>query len=76
MSEGESMPCPRCGKQNEVGPYVQRPDLRKDDRRGMPLAPEDVVCECGAVLRHSVPLFKVTSTGWLWQMIDKVDTGK
>lgn len=38
-------------------------------RSGTPYGPPDVTCACGAVLRHIVPIFKTTSTGWVWTIL-------
>ena len=85
MSVEESMPCPRCKKMHAKGEYGPRPELatkplgkvveaatRKhgsEVRSGTPYAPPDVTCDCGAVLRHSVPLFKVDAFGWHWRIM-------
>lgn len=62
-------PCPYCGRLHECGGYIERPDLTKPGS-GMAYAPADKQCECGALLRHSVPLFKMSATGWVWRRID------
>jgi hypothetical protein len=63
-----TMPCPRCGKQHAAGPFQAQPDRKKANDDGMPYAPDDVQCDCGAVLRHTVPLFVTTSQGWEWRI--------
>ncbi len=39
-------------------------------RYGTPFCPPDVACPCGALLRYTVPLFKVSSCGWEWRIFD------
>lgn len=84
-SKNESMPCPRCKKLHERGDYVPRPELARkplgkvleastkkygvEVRSGTPLGPLDVDCECGAKLRHVVPLFAVNPYGWRWEIL-------
>jgi len=65
---GPQEPCPRCGMMHLAGDYVARPDL-KGVKDGMPHCPPDVLCTCGALLRHSVPLFKVSMSGWVWRIL-------
>ncbi len=82
MSENvEEMPCPRCKKKHPKGKYVPRPELAKkplgekvlrvvdgvEVRSGTPFAPPDVQCDCGATLRHIVPIFAVDPYGWRWE---------
>lgn len=69
MDELNSNPCPRCGKYHEASEYVKRPELKKSKESGIPLAPLDIECDCGAKLRHTVPLFKVTANGWRWRIL-------
>lgn len=85
MAANESMPCPRCGKMHEKGEYVPRPELAKQPlgkvmegasktygvevRSGTPVCPADVECECGATLRHTVPIFIVGVYGWHWRIL-------
>jgi hypothetical protein len=38
-------------------------------RSGTPFGPDDVTCECGAVLRHTVPVFAVGPYGWHWRIL-------
>ncbi len=38
-------------------------------RSGTPYGPADVSCECGAVLRHTVPIFAVDPYGWHWRIL-------
>lgn len=77
MPVGE-MPCPRCSRKYECGDCVPRPELAKKPlgpmlksgvRAGTPYTPNDVVCECGAILRVVVPIFKVSEAGWYWEII-------
>ncbi len=78
MSKGEEMPCPRCKKLHAVGDYGPRPELATKPlgdeispggvRYGTPYAPPDVTCECGAVLRHTVPIFATDPYGWHWRI--------
>lgn len=63
------MPCPRCGKQHEPSEYKPQPQRQRVGSRGIPHAPDDVQCECGAVLRHVVPLFCVDVFGWHWKIL-------
>lgn len=65
----ESMPCPRCGEEHERGQYVERLELALPNSKGKPYAPPDVQCDCGALLRHSVPVMKVNATGWVWRIL-------
>jgi hypothetical protein len=67
--ETNSERCPRCGKVHMMGPYGPRPELRVPDSKGMPYAPPDVQCDCGAVLRVQTPIFKVTASGWNWKIL-------
>ncbi len=41
-------------------------------RYGTPVCPRDVTCRCGAILRHTVPLFHVGPYGWHWTILDVV----
>ncbi len=66
--ELQQEPCPRCKKLHAAGKYVARPDLREEGK-GMPYNAPDVTCSCGAVLRCSVPLFKVNASGWVWRIV-------
>lgn len=68
VDEGPKEPCPRCGMMHLAGEYVARPDLQ-NDQKGMPHCPPDVQCTCGALLRHSVPLFKISKSGWVWRIL-------
>lgn len=70
MAIGVSEPCPHCGVMHEVGDYSPRPDLRKPEHKGTPWAPPDVRCVCGALLRASVPVFKVNASGYVWTRVD------
>lgn len=81
----ESMPCPRCGKMHERGEYVPRPEcatkplgkvMEKSSkkwgfevRENTPIGPKDVQCDCGATLRHTVPIFCVSIYGWHWRIL-------
>lgn len=65
----EAMPCPRCGTIHERGEYIQRPDLKGEDSKGMPVAPADIKCQCGVKLRHVVPLFIASQPGWHWRIL-------
>lgn len=38
-------------------------------RSGTPVAPADVLCDCGAKLRHTVPIFSVDVFGWHWSIL-------
>lgn len=49
--------CQKCGLPHERGEYEQRPDFTGT-------APRDVQCECGLILRWSVPVFKMTASGY------------
>lgn len=63
-------PCPRCGRlhvPSEYKPQPQRFDPKINE--GVPIAPDDVQCPCGATLRHSVPFFKVNASGWVWRIL-------
>ena len=62
--------CPHCGRTHELGEYGPRPELKKNNRAGIPCAPPDVQCECGATLRMCVPVFKANATGWYWKRVD------
>lgn len=78
-------PCPRCKKMHERSDYIPRPELATkplgkiiesaskkqgvEVREGCPYAPLDVECECGATLRHTVPIFRVTNSGWYWRIL-------
>jgi hypothetical protein len=73
MATDEKMPCPKCGTEHAKGNYGPRPDLRKEGK-GMPHAPADVSCICGAVLRHTVPLFATGPYGWHWRIVDWTDS--
>lgn len=82
MSVGQEMPCPRCGKMHVVGEYVPHPEratkpLGKvmpnvsrihgvEVREGTPFGPDDVQCDCGATLRHTVPIF---GSGSHWRIL-------
>jgi hypothetical protein len=82
-SAAQEMPCPRCKKMHKKGPYVPRPELAKkplgdvipnspsgqEVRYGTPIGPADVQCECGANLRHTVPIFCVDIYGWHWRIL-------
>lgn len=86
MSKGQSMCCPKCKRQHEVGDYGPRPELatkplggpmalasRKAGKMvlsGTPYCPSDVTCECGAILRHTVSIFKVSECGWECRIVD------
>ncbi len=81
----EQMPCPRCKTLHARGEYLPRPELatkplgnvmaastRKygfEVRSGCPIGPADVVCACGATLRHTVPIFAVGVYGWHWRIL-------
>lgn len=81
----EQMPCPRCKRMHACGEYIPRPELAtkplgkvvpkvsekygKEVRSGTPFAPPDIQCECGATLRHTVPLFAVGPYGWHWRIL-------
>ena len=86
MSANESMPCPRCKTLHEQGEYIPRPELATKPLgrlmeaatkrygtptySGTPIGPADVHCECGALLRHTVPLFAVGHPyGWHWRIL-------
>lgn len=85
MSANEQMPCPRCKKMHAKGEYVPRPELATkplgrimeaaskrygiEVRAGTPVAPNDVQCDCGAKLRHVVPIFAVDPYGWRWEIM-------
>lgn len=82
VKQKQSMPCPRCKKQHEVGEYIPRPELATKPlgepmtegkyqgvRNGTPFAPADVQCECGAALRYTVPHFAVDPFGWHWRIL-------
>lgn len=56
-------PCPKCGVEHEVGPYLRWPE-----GGNIFVAPEDVKCNCGIVLRIMVPVFKMNEHGWLWKI--------
>jgi hypothetical protein len=38
-------------------------------RSGTPFAPPDVRCGCGALLRHTVPIFASGPYGWHWRIL-------
>jgi hypothetical protein len=74
----EAMPCPRCGAMHQRGEYGPRPELatrplgkeiRPGVRSGTPYAPPDMQCPCGAVLRHTAPIFAVDPYGWHWRIL-------
>jgi hypothetical protein len=65
----QAMPCPRCGRPHPVGQYGPRPDLKMEGTDGTPYAPPDVRCDCGALLRHTVPIFAVDPYGWHWRIL-------
>lgn len=67
-SDEESMPCPVCGKMHPRGPYEPRPERQKPGK-GVPIGPADVRCECGALLRHFVPIFRTDRYGWHWRAL-------
>ena len=85
MNELEQMPCPRCKKLHIIGPYIPRPELAQkplgkimeastrkygtEVRSGTPFCPADVPCDCGALLRHTVPIFRVSIYGWNWRIL-------
>lgn len=50
--------CPVCGTPHKAGEY-------KD--QGGYWRPDDVACPCGAILRHTVPLFMPNSYGYIWK---------
>jgi hypothetical protein len=68
-SSAEEMPCPRCKKMHQRGPYVKRPDLKEPKHEGVPVCPADVWCDCGATLRHFVPIFMMDRYGWHWEIV-------
>jgi hypothetical protein len=39
-------------------------------RSGTPFAPPDVRCDCGALLRHVVPIFMTNANGYEWRRVD------
>lgn len=50
-------PCPKCGKVHTQGEY-------KNQASGV-VTPADIDCECGIALRWSVPIFKLTQSGYI-----------
>lgn len=62
-------PCPRCGMMYAAGEYKPQPSRKPETLKGMPFAPDDIDCQCGAKLRHSVPMFKVNASGWYWKIL-------
>ena len=66
----EEMPCPRCKTMHAKGKYAPlgKP-MRSGVLSGTPYAPQDVDCQCGAKLRHVVPIFKVDPYGWHWKIL-------
>jgi hypothetical protein len=65
----ETEPCPRCGKEHTHSEYKPQPDRKLPWQKGMPSAPDDIKCDCGALLRHIVPFFKMTKSGWMWKIL-------
>lgn len=49
--------CPKCGKVHTRGDY-------KHQANGV-VTPPDIDCECGLALRWSVPIFKITGSGYI-----------
>jgi hypothetical protein len=70
IDEGPKEPCPRCGMMHAAGEYVARTDIPSYSRHGgVAYCPPDVTCTCGALLRHSVPLHKINTSGWVWRIL-------
>lgn len=67
-SADQQMPCPRCRRLHKRGEYVKRPDLQTK-AKGVPIGPQDVICDCGAKLRHTVPIFMIDVFGWHWRIM-------
>lgn len=69
--------CPKCQREHKRGPYYRQHDPKKvkpDNREGICACPNDVDCPCGLTLRWTVPIFKVTSSGYLLRPKMDVET--
>ena len=58
MPEIISAPCPKC---QVIHAQKEREGWSESER--IIIAPPDVICECGLILRWCVPLFKVNKSG-------------
>lgn len=75
-SEGDYIPRPELAKEplgellkDKLGnPYPEGHEYH-GIRSGTPYAPADVVCDCGATLRHTVPIFASDIYGWHWEIL-------
>ena len=56
-------PCPRCERKYPQGPYL----TWMEELVGF-TAPSDVQCECGLILRATIPLMPLTASGWHWEV--------
>jgi len=66
MSSDETMPCPKCGREHKRGEYKRRAAGTKIIH-----SPDDVVCECGELLVHTVPVFYTGRYGWHWRIVER-----
>lgn len=57
-------PCPQCNRLHTRGEYETRPN-------SIQVAPRDIHCSCGLILRWSVPIFKVTASGYVLRVLNK-----
>lgn len=60
-------PCPKCGTVHTLGKYEPRPGTSQ-------VAPRDVQCQCGLILRWSVPIFKTTASGYVLRVLRDNET--
>jgi len=72
MNLNHCEPCPNCQRMHAAKQYERR-QADQHDNTSSPDAivfnPPDVACPCGATLRYSVPLFKISAEGWVWRII-------
>lgn len=65
--EGQQNPCPNCQRMQTAGKYTPH-EVDTPEGKRIAMNPPDVLCECGATLRHTVPLFH-QGNGWKWRIV-------
>lgn len=60
-------PCPKCSTLHIRGDYELQPGTKR-------YTPRDVHCQCGLLLRWSVPLFKMTASGYILRIVRDDET--
>jgi hypothetical protein len=62
-------PCPRCSRTHERGDY-----LPHQEGGHTVVGPHDIHCRCGLLLRWSVPIFKLTESGYVLRVLRDNET--